>query len=243
MAQILLLSKDESYLVENNIKRLNTKSGIIKLSGSKKIGSKVKSHLGKEFYIVKPTILDILHKKIRRTAQVILPKDIALILAYTGISPDSFVVDCGTGTGYLAIFLAHYLSKGKVVTYEKEKRFLENAKENIKFSGLKNIKLKQKDVIKGFDEKKVDTIVIDLQNPEKIIKHAYKSLKVGGQLVIYSPTVEGIIKVSKIIRRLNFSEAKTVENIVREWQTERTTRPKTMGLMHTGFLIFARKVR
>jgi tRNA (adenine57-N1/adenine58-N1)-methyltransferase len=240
----LLLSKDESYLVEVLNKNFNIKSGIVKLGGlkKKKYGDKIKTHLGKEFAIVKPNIKDILEKKIKRTAQVILPKDVALILAYTGIRPDSLVVDCGTGSGYLAIFLANYLTKGKVITYESDRNFARIAKENIKISGLKNIKLKHMDVAKGIAEKNIDLLTVDIQNPAKIIKNAYSSLKAGGYLVVYSPTVEEVIAVNKFIKRKSFSEIKTVENIVREWQVERTTRPKTMGLMHTGFLTFARKM-
>ena len=240
---VLLLRKDESHLITVSNKKFNVKSGIIDLGAivGKNYGSKIKTHLGKEFHIIKPTILD-LFAKLTRTAQVILPKDIGLILSYTGVNSGSLVVDAGTGTGYLSIFLASYLSRGKVVTYEKDKRFIKIAKENIKISGLKNLKLKQKDISKGIDEKNVDLVTLDLQHPEKNVNYAYKSLKLGGWLVVYSPIVEEVINVVKKIRKTGFSEIKTIENIVREWQTERTTRPKTMGLMHTGWLTFARKL-
>lgn len=241
--KVLLLGKEDSHVVTVAKKTFNTRDGTIdlrKLIG-KTYGIKIKTHLGKEFFILKPTVLD-LFPKFTRTTQVILPKDIGLILAYTGVSNDGLVVDAGTGTGYLAIFLANYLSDGKVVTYEKDKRFVKTAKENIKLSGLKNIRLKQKDISKGIDERNTDLITLDLQHPEKIVKRAYNSLKVGGWLVVYSPTMEEVIRVTKEVRRKDFSEIKTVENIVREWQTERTTRPITMGLMHTGWLTFARKV-
>ncbi|MBI2542926.1 MAG: tRNA (adenine-N1)-methyltransferase [Candidatus Aenigmarchaeota archaeon] len=238
---VLLLNKDESYIVKIG-KDFNTRSGIIKRKDilSKKFGHKIKTHMGKEFLITKPTINDLI-KKFKRGAQVILPKDIGLILAYTGVRPDSLVVDAGAGSGYLAAFLANYLSLGKVVTYEKDKRFVEIVKRNIKLSGLKNLKLKNKDVSKGIDEKNVDLVTLDLQYPEKVIGHAYNSLKIGGWLVVYSPTMEEVIKVTKGIKKW-FPEIRIVENIVREWQTERTTRPKTMGMMHTGWLTFARKV-
>jgi tRNA (adenine57-N1/adenine58-N1)-methyltransferase len=241
---ILLLSKESSYLIEVKKGELHTKDGIFKLDEilKKKFGDKIKTHLGKEFIIVKPTINDILEKKIKRTAQVILPKDAALILAQTGISSDSLVIDFGTGSAYLAIFLANYLSKGKVVTYEKNKEFAKIASENIKASGLKNIKLKRKDVSKGVEERNADLVTIDLQHPEKFIKLAYRVLKLGGWLAVYSPTIEEMLKVKKEIKKFNFLQPVAVENIVREWKLKKTTRPKTMGIMHTGFLIFARKI-
>jgi len=239
---LVLLSKDESYVIENSGKDFNTKSGIIKSSQMKKFGKKIRTHLGKEFSVAKPTLKDILEKRLRRTAQVILPKDISLILGYTGVSNDSLIIDAGTGSGYTAIFLANYISKGKIVTYENDKRFLKTAKMNIKLSGCNNIKLKKGDVTKRIKEKNADMVILDLQDADKVVKHAYNSLKYGGYLVIYSPTIDHLIKSLKSTKGKSFIDIKTVENIVREWQSERTLRPKTMGLMHTGFLTFARKV-
>jgi len=239
---LLLLSNDESYLVDTR-KDFHTKSGVIKTGEMKKgFGKRIKTHLGKEFLAIKPTLKDILGKKIERTAQVMLPKDIALILAYTCISNDSLVVDAGTGTGYTTIFLANYISNGKIVTYENDKRFLKTAKKNIESSGYSNIRLKNADVTKGIKEKNVDLVVLDLQDADKVVKHAYNALNYGGYLVVYSPTIDHLTKALNSIKKKNFIDIKTVENIVREWQSERTLRPKTMGLMHTGFLTFARKV-
>ncbi len=243
---ILLLSEDKFYLVEVSNKTFNTQSGIIDLKKLKKknFGNKIKTHLGKEFSIVKPNIKDILEKKIKRLPQIIMPKDIALIISYTGIEPRSLVVDAGTGSGFLAMFLANYIKPGKVVTYENNKRFIKTTKNNIRISGLsKFIRLKQKDILKGIDEKNVDLITLDMKNAEKVINHAWKALKTGGYLVVYSPHVEQVISVWKEIKKKGFSYVKTVENIVREWQVEKITRPKTIGLMHTGFLTFARKVK
>jgi tRNA (adenine57-N1/adenine58-N1)-methyltransferase len=241
---VLLLSGDESYLVRVDRKDFNTKSGIIKLHEiiGKKFGEKIKTHLGKEFTIIKPKVTDILEKVGKRVPQIIMPKDLGLILAYTGIGNNSLIVDAGTGSGYAAIFFGSYLTRGKVVTYEIDKRFTKVAKENIELSGLKNVKLKQKDITKGIDEKNVDLVNLDMKNAEKVVEHAYKALKPGGWLVVYSPNIEQVIKVQKEIKKLNFCEVKTIENIVREWKVEKYTRPKTLGIMHTGFLTFARKV-
>jgi len=173
-----------------------------------------------------------------------MPKDAALILSHTGVSQGDFVIDIGTGSGFLSMFLANYIKPGKVVTYEKDKKILKVATENVRISGLsKFIKIRNKDATKGIDEKNADLVTIDIQNPERVIKRAYKSLRVGGYLAVYSPTMEEVMATTRAVRKLDFSYINTVENIVREWQTERTTRPKTMGLMHTGFIIFARKVK
>lgn len=239
----LLISGDVSYLVSVSKQNFNTKYGLIKISelAKKNFGDKVKTSTGYEFTVAKPNLLDILHHKVKRTAQVILPKDVSLILAYTGLMPDSLAVDSGTGTGYLAIFLANYLPRGKVVTYERDKRFWKIAAENFKASGLENIQFKKKN-FKHATEKNADLVSLDLENPEKYIDKAYKILCAGGWLSIYTPTIDSLLKVRKSLVRKKFIEVKTVENIVREWQMTKTVRPKTIGLMHTGFLTFARKI-
>src|SRR3990172_2164403 len=101
----LLLSDKKSFLARAD-KDLQTHDGVIKLKDllRKNFGEKIKTHLGREYRLAKPTLADIIQKKIARTAQVILPKDAAMILAYTGLRQDSSVVDAGTGSGYLAIF-------------------------------------------------------------------------------------------------------------------------------------------
>ncbi len=241
---VLLLSEERSYLIEVREGQLHTKDGIFELKElkRKKHGDKIKTHTGKEFYIVKPSMKDILEKRAKRLPQIMMTKDIASIIANTGIGADSLVVDAGTGSGFLAIFLAHYLGRGKVVTYEKDKKFAKLAMENIKLSGLHNIRLKQKDARKGFDERNADLVTLDMRDAEKMVKRAYKVLKPGGWIAVYSPYIEQVISVVGEMKKLKFGSIKTVENIVREWQMEKYTRPKTLGLMHTGFLTFARKV-
>jgi tRNA (adenine57-N1/adenine58-N1)-methyltransferase len=187
------------------------------------------------------TIIDFL-KKAKRGPQVILPKDAGLIVSVTGCCPGWKVVDAGTGSGFLALFLGNLGCK--VYTYEKEERFYNVAKKNIKNSGLENIKIKNSDITKGIKEKNIDMVTLDMKNPEKVIKHAYKNLKSGGWLVIYSMHIEQIQKVWKELKKYDFKETKILENLQREWQIEgRTfTRPKTHMLAHTGFLTFARKI-
>ena len=183
-------------------------------------------------------------KKLKRGPQVILPKDAAIILAYSGIAPGSKVVDAGAGSGFLATFLGTYLKPGRVYTYENDERFLQVVKDNIAACGLEDVvTLKRADVTKGIKEKNVDLVTLDLKDAKKAVNHAHKALAEGGMIVVYSPTVEHLMSVIKELKKCKFAEIKTVENLVREWKTDLTTRPETMGLMHTGFLTFARKIK
>lgn len=238
------MSESNSYLVSLSDDKINTSDGWIDITKikNKKYGDTIKSGTGKVFTIVKPNIIDILKKRVKRSAQVLLPKDIASIIANTGIVGDSLVVDAGTGSGYLAIFFAKLLPKSIIVTYEADKEFFKIAQKNMRSAGVWNVKMRNKNVTKGIQEKNVDLVVLDLKDAGLAVKYAYKSLKVGGWLAVYSPTADHLIKINKELKKFRFSSTKIVENIEREWQATNTMRPKTLGLMHTGFLTFARKI-
>jgi tRNA (adenine57-N1/adenine58-N1)-methyltransferase len=235
---ILLLGK-KSYLIRPI--KFSCEFGFYdlrKLTG-RKFGTRIK--IGKEkFTVVKPTIIDFL-KKAKRGPQIIMPKDLGLIVSITGCSPGWKVVDAGTGSGFLSLFLANLGCN--VYSYEKKKEFYEIAKKNANNFVLKNVFLKNADIAKGIKEKDVDLITLDLQNPEKVIKHAFKSLKAGGWLAIYSMHIEEVKKVYEELKKYDFTDIKILENIQREWQSlGKLTRPKNYMLAHTGFLTFARKL-
>jgi len=182
-------------------------------------------------------IIDFL-KKAKRGPQVILPKDAALIISETGINQNWKVVDAGSGSGFLSMILGNLGCK--IYTYEIREDFYKIAKENIKNSGLKNIKIFNKDITKGIIQKKVDLVTLDMKGPENVIKHAYSALKPKGFLAIYSMHIEQVQDVLKELIKYQF-DTKVMENIQREWQTvPGFTRPKTQ-LAHTGFIIIARK--
>lgn len=177
-------------------------------------------------------------KKLKRGPQIILPKDLGLIVGYTGIGKNSIVVDAGTGSSFAAVFLGNIAKK--VYTYEIRPDFAEFAKKNITRSELDNVVLRQKDVFKGFREK-ADLIMLDVPNAEKIFRSKY-SLADGGYIVSYLPNFEQVKKFVDAARKKKF-ETFTIEAIVRELMFREFTRPQTKGLMHTAFLTFARKVQ
>ncbi|MEM5875031.1 MAG: methyltransferase domain-containing protein [Candidatus Aenigmatarchaeota archaeon] len=237
MKKVVLINKETKILAEIG-KKISTHFGIIDTS-KVKLGKKIKSHLGKEFFVVEPNLIDII-ENLKRGAQVILPKDIALIIAFTGLKPNWKVLDAGTGSGFSSIFLANFLTKGKVYTYEKDERFYKIAKENFEFCELDNIVLIFGDVRKC-KEKNFNMALLDFENSDKILKFIDSKILVGGFIVIYSPTVNHLLKNVKALSKIKKYSINIFENIVREWQYEKTLRPKTKGIIHTGFLIIARK--
>jgi len=240
--EFVLLVGKKNYLVRVSNEKFSTQYGIIDLTKlkKKKFGDKIKTHTGGSFILVKPNFLDILTKKCKRLPQIITPKDASLILAYTGVASDAKIVDAGSGSGFLAMLLAYYCSKGKIVTYERNKEFAKIVKKNIEKVGLKNIRVKESDILKEMPEKDLDLITLDMKDAEKMVKNSYKSLKLGGWLVVYSPYIEQVKDVVNEMKKY-FNDTFTMESVVREWQAGNFTRPKSSGIMHTGFLTFARK--
>ena len=240
----ILLLGPKMYLMncKGNFECKFGKTNLDTLSG-KNFGTILK--IGKaNFTVVKPTFPDFLFRRASRGPQIILPRDASLIAGYTGAGKGWKVVDAGAGSAFLSMFLANIGCD--VTTYEIRKDFYELARKNIEQSGLK-IKVVNSDITKGIKEKYVDLITLDMQNPERAIKSAEKSLKAGGWLVVYSMTAEEVTEVVKEIKKYNFNSPRMVQNLPVEWQVEifgkkTFSRPRTHQLSHTGFLIFARKM-
>lgn len=237
--RVLLVGK-KNYLITAEKRQFSTEYGnfdLGKLIG-KNYGVKISTHLGKEYHAIEPRVPD-LQRKIKRMPQVIMKKDAGVIASYTGLNKEDLVVEAGTGSGMLTIFLAGIVKK--VVSYEKREEFQKVAKGNLEKCGIKNVTLKLRDVEKGIKEKNVDVVILDLGAPEQVIQHARKALTPGGFLVVYSPVVEQITRIRDIME--GFGDIETVEIMKREWDVGgNKTRPKTRMLGHTAFLTFARKL-
>lgn len=234
--------KLKKFYVEDVSKDFSTNYGIIsKEDLKKKSGSVVKSNTGKEFIILDSDFIDE-YKRIKRTSQIMTLKDIGHIISYTGVNKNSRIIDAGTGCGGNAIYLAHLCKE--VVSYDINKENIKVAKENIKKLGLKNIKVKEKSVFSGIDEKEFDLVVFDLPTPWNAIKPAEKALKVGGYLVVYNPQITQTQDFVNAVRNDdNFIYEKTIELIERNWKIDgKVVRPRSEGIGHTGFLTFVRRV-
>jgi tRNA (adenine57-N1/adenine58-N1)-methyltransferase len=182
--------------------------------------------------------------KLARGPQIITLKDAALISAFTGMSAGDLVVDAGSGSGFLAIYMGNLVRPdGKVVSYERRPDFASLAKRNVHKAGLeKYVAIKGKDIFAGIDERGVDVITLDLPEPWNAVAHSKKALKDGGFLVSYVPTVEQVRHFVVRCEKSGLKHVKTVECTVREMVLkERGTRPQIKGIMHTGYITFVRK--
>ena len=202
----------------------------------------LKTNKGIELKVFDPSFIDI-YSKIKRGAQIIMPKDIGLIITNTGIGKDSKILDAGSGSGALACFLANIAKE--VITYEIRKDFYELVKNNIESLGLKNIKQKNKDIYTTkVTEKNIDVVILDLPEPWKALDNIIDSLKIGGFLVTYSPCITSVMETLDSIKaRKEFTYIKTLELLEREWHIDgKKVRPRSDMIAHTAFLSIIRKV-
>ncbi len=230
----------EYFIVQKG--KLHTDLGIIDLEDivAYSGGDRICSHLGVEFIIQKPRAPDFFtHAK--RCGAPMMPKDIGVIISNTGLCSSDHVLDAGTGSGILAIYLGGIAKK--VVTYEKREEFIGIARKNIALAGLSSIELRHGDIveeIRKLDER-FDVITLDNIDASRVIPHIPEVLYPGGFLAAYSPYFEQTKEIRGAIEKTGFAGVRTIETIERELSlTERGTRPATVKVGHTGFITIAR---
>lgn len=230
------------YFTPVSEEKLHTDLGIVNLGeiAGKDWGDTIDSHLGKHFSILRPRTPDFF-RHIKRTGAPMMPKDIGAIIAYTGVCPADTVLDAGTGSGVLAIYLGTIAKK--VITYEVNEQFVEVAKKNVKNAGLTNVEVRHGDLVEeiGRIEGPFDVITLDMQEAAKVVPGAYKILRPGGFLATYSPFFEQTAAIRSAVEMEGFRDIFT--GLMNEHEMEyskRGTRPSTR-VGHTGFLTIARK--
>ena len=243
---LLYLSPRRTYLVKaEKGKSLHTHKGFVSYDFliGKEYGTKTTSNLGIEFVALRPSLKDLIFKAQRRT-QIMYPKDIALIVMFSGIGPGDKVVEAGTGAGALTTALAHYVKPtGKVYSYEIREEFIQTALKNLEKARVtKFVEIKNGDITQGISETNVDSVILDLATPWLAVPHAYSALKGSGTMVSFSPTIDQVVKTVEALRESEFVDIETIETLLRGMQIERgKTRPETLMTAHTGYITFARK--
>lgn len=178
--------------------------------------------------------------KFKRAPQVILPKDIGIIMAYSGVNSESVCVDAGTGSGWLAVSLARVAKR--VISYEIREDFIKIAEKNKLTANVPNLEIRHGDITKELKEKDIDIITLDMPGSDKVILRARKSLKENGVIVGYLPHVEQVAKFVSKLRKNGFGDPKIYECILRDILVrEEGIRPSTKGVWHTAYLVFANK--
>ena len=207
-------------------------------------GTQVFSHNGSPFFLLQPSLADLL-TELPRTTQIMYPKDIGFILVTMGVGPGQKVMEAGTGSGSMTTALAHAVGPtGKVSSYEVKPDVQNLARKNLTRFGLASrVDLKLRDIQEGFDETNADSFFLDVPNPYDYTTQVRTVLKPGGYLCCLLPTFNQVEKTLYALRRENFAFIEVCEIMLRYYQPEPTKlRPTDRMVAHTGFLIFARRI-
>lgn len=207
-------------------------------------GAQVRSHIGKTFTLLQPALDDLL-RTLRRSTQILYPKDIGYILVSMGIGPGQEVLEAGTGSGALTIALAHAVGpKGRVFSYERREETQKMARANLERLGLAGrVSFKLRDIAEGFDERGLRAAYLDLPNPEDYLDQVHAALQPGGFFGCILPTTNQVSALLAALKREGFGLAEVSEMLHRYYNPEAgRLRPADTMTAHTGYLIFARRL-
>jgi tRNA (adenine57-N1/adenine58-N1)-methyltransferase len=199
---------------------------------------------------LRPTFGDYV-LKMPRGAQVLYPKDLALIPMWADVYPGARVFEAGTGSGALTMALLRLVGpQGLVVTYDLREDFAKTALANInRYLGpTPNLVSLRKSAYEGIDllddGVPFDRVVLDLPEPWQVVPHAAKALRSGGIYLSFVPTVPQVVQTVEALERAKvFGMVETFESLIRTWSVlGRSVRPDHRMVAHSGFITVARKV-
>jgi tRNA (adenine57-N1/adenine58-N1)-methyltransferase len=210
-------------------------------------GIVVKSSAGTPYLALRPLLADYV-LSMPRGAQVIYPKDAALIVGLADIFPGARVLEAGAGSGALSCSLLRAVGdEGFLSSYERREDFAANARANVeKFFGAPHPawKLTVGDLVEAIDDTDMDRVVLDMLAPWEVLDAVAGALVPGGVLCCYVATTTQLSRTVEAIRTHGtFAEPWSMEALVRNWHTEGlAVRPDHRMIAHTAFLIFARRL-
>src|ERR671918_2378848 len=210
----------------------------------KRWGTQVFSHLGAPFFLLQPSLADLL-TELPRTTQILYPKDIGFILVTMGVGHGQKVIEAGTGSGSMTTALAHAVGPtGRVISYEVKADVQNLARKNLTRFGLDSrVDFKLRDIQDGFDETDADSFFLDVPNPYDYIAQVRAALKPGGFLCCLIPTFNQVEKTLMALRQNRFAFVEVCELLLRYYKPEPARiRPTDRMVAHTGFLVFARRI-
>ena len=182
----------------------------------------------------------------KRIATVVYPKDIGIILSYANVYPGAKVLEAGSGSGALTIALSDAVgSAGAVISYDVREDMSKLAQSNLETVAEfpQNVSFKVGNLQEEDLESDFDSAVLDMPEPWHCIENVSNSLKLGGVLLTFLPTIMQVSDLVESLRKSGkYALIATREIMERPWQIEgRSVRPMHRMVGHTGFITTARR--
>ncbi|MBI4636333.1 MAG: tRNA (adenine-N1)-methyltransferase [Candidatus Rokubacteria bacterium] len=210
-------------------------------------GTWVRSSMGLRYLALRATLAEYV-LEMPRGAQVIYPKDLAMIMFWADIYPGCRVLEAGTGSAALTLALLRAVGpEGRVITYEQRDEFARRALANIhtRLGEVTTLTVRLRPVEDGIgDEEPVDRVILDLPEPWRLTDAVAGVLRPGGIFLSYVPTIIQSHQISETLRRdRRWALVETFETLVRPWNIEgQSVRPFHRMVAHTGFITVTRRV-
>src|SRR5574341_88449 len=246
LAQLVGLRHKHFIITLKEGSKLETHRGILQHDDliGKPWGTQVFSHMGSAFFLLQPSLADLI-TDLPRTTQILYPKDIGFILVTMGVGPGQKVMEAGTGSGSMTTALAYAVGPGgRVISYEVKQDVQNLARKNLNRFGLASrVDFKLRDIQQGFDETEADSFFLDVPNPYDYIAQVRAALKPGGYLCCLIPTFNQVEKTLYALRQNHFAFVEVCEILLRYYNPEPSRlRPTDRMVAHTGFLVFSRRI-
>lgn len=242
---LLISQKGKRYLRKFEPEgEVHTHDGMLLMEDVRKagFGQYVRTHLGRPYLVLKPTLHDLI-KGVKRQTQIMYPKEIGYLMLKLGIGPGSRVIESGTGSGGLTTALAWFVGEtGKVYTYERREEFYKLAGKNLERVGLaQRVEQVNQNIEEGFVHTGADALFLDVRTPWEYLHNIPGAVIPGAMCGFLLPTTN---QVSDLLRGLEdgpFADMEVMEILVRRWKpVADRLRPDDRMVAHTGFLVFAR---
>jgi tRNA (adenine57-N1/adenine58-N1)-methyltransferase len=201
---------------------------------------------GLKYHIFKPSIHDYIMYGIKRHTQIVYPKESGYIVLKLDIRSGKVIGEAGSGSGSLTLILSEMVGKeGKIITFEINTDFMNNAKKNIeRFSKLQNITFVNDDFANSDYTVFFDSFFMDLKEPWFYFEKVNKALKSGGNFGLIVPTTNQITQCINELESNNFLVDEIIEISHRKYKINpNRLRPEDIMTGHTGYLVFAKKIK
>ena len=249
---VIKTPKNNKFLAVIDIeKEFITNEGKFKFSNVENIPSIVKTSTGVNFKIYKPTYKEFV-LLMKRGPQIIYPKDVAQIVLESNIHNSSNVLEIGSGSGALTLYLYTLLKNtGKLYSLDSSKINQRRADKTIS-RYISTLSEENNDItfineeLVNFDYKtlneKINSIITDVPEPWQFFTN--NNIENSIHWVSYLPSMTQVMRMNDALKDEEFQDIEIKEVILRDWVVdEKIVRPSNKLVSHTGFLISAKYIK